>query len=62
MSIIELLLKQMWTQKYYIIFNQVNSKELELSMDFIKHSDFVTCKSSLIYFCGILGYNLDLQQ
>ena len=34
----------------------------ELSVNFIKHSDFANCKSSLIYFCGILGYNLDLQQ
>ena len=31
-------------------------------MNFIKHSDFATQKSSLIYFSGILGFNVNLHQ
>ena len=31
-------------------------------MSFLKHSDFALCKSSLIYFSGILGFNIHLHQ
>ena len=31
-------------------------------MDFLKHSDFAVRKSSLIYFSGILGFNIHLHQ
>ena len=31
-------------------------------MSFIKHSDFDLCKSSLIYFSGILGFNIPLHK
>jgi len=31
-------------------------------VSFLKHSDFALCKSSLIYFSGILGFNIHLHQ
>ena len=31
-------------------------------MSFLKHSDFDLCKSGLIYFSGILGFNIHLHQ
>jgi hypothetical protein len=45
-----------------IITDSVDKKVLELSLLFIKHSDYLPQRSALIYFSGILGWNLSWKQ
>jgi len=40
----------------------IDKKVLELSVLLIKHSDYASQQSSLIYFSGVLGYNVDWKQ
>jgi hypothetical protein len=40
----------------------IDYKVMELSVLLIQHSDYATQCSSLIYFCGILGYNVGNKQ
>jgi len=49
-------------EKVFPLKNLSNQKIEALSVSFLKHSDFALQKSSLIYFCGILGFNIQLHQ
>jgi hypothetical protein len=40
----------------------IDQKVLELSILLIQHSDYATQRSSLIYFCGVLGFNVEWKQ
>src|SRR6202022_484523 len=40
----------------------VDQKVLELSVLLVQHSDYATQRSSLIYFCGVLGFNTEWKQ
>src|SRR6202022_987198 len=40
----------------------IDQKVLELSVLLIQHSDYATQRSSLIYFCGVLGFNVEWKQ
>jgi hypothetical protein len=40
----------------------IDQKVLELSVLLIQHSDYATQRSSLVYFCGVLGFNTEWKQ
>jgi hypothetical protein len=40
----------------------IDQKVLELSVLLIQHSDYATQRSSLVYFCGVLGFNVEWKQ
>ena len=40
----------------------LDTKVFELSVLLIQHSDYASQKSSLIYFCGVMGYNIEYKQ
>jgi len=40
----------------------IDQKVLELSVLLIQHSDYTRQRSSLIYFCGVLGFNVEWKQ
>jgi hypothetical protein len=42
--------------------NIIDQKVLELSVLLIQHSDYATQRSSLVYFCGVLGFNTEWKQ
>src|SRR5205809_6729211 len=41
---------------------EIQAKILDLSILLIQHSDYAKERSSLIYFTGVLGYNLEWKQ
>jgi hypothetical protein len=40
----------------------IDQKVLELSVLLIQHSDYACQRSSLIYFCDVLGFNVEWKQ
>jgi len=42
--------------------DEVDAKVMEVSTLLIRHSDYTTQRSSLIYFSGVLGYNTEFKQ
>jgi len=42
--------------------SKIEKKILELSILLIQHSDYTKQRSSLIYFTGVLGYNIEWKQ
>jgi hypothetical protein len=42
--------------------NMIDAKVMELSTLLVQHSDYAAQRSSLIYFCGILGFNVEYKQ
>ena len=41
---------------------KIEKKILELSILLIQHSDYAKERSSLVYFMGVLGYNVEWKQ
>src|SRR5437762_3290015 len=42
--------------------SKIEKKILELSVLLIQHSDYAKERSSLVYFTGVLGYNIEWKQ